>query len=96
MFQGIHWSLNGTIIHTLPDDPDLYMAMGNSSEAGLGDNHSFDFEDSFSNIGLGVVTTLNIKSLGSESEGVYSCKNGIESEGISNEVGASVVFVRIR
>ena len=74
------------MIHTLPDDPDDYVNLGNSSSMLPGAEQGFDFEDSFSQTGLGVTTTIHIRRVGPESEGVYACKNGLKSKDTTNEV----------
>ena len=82
------------IIHRLPHDPSLYgIRRNNNVEHGMKDisedvSTKFHFEDSFSAIGLGVTSTLKIENLGQDTAGVYSCKNGIESQDEENKVNS--------
>ena len=77
---GIHWTFNGSTIHTLPDDPNLIGRKNGGPEPGM------TFIDKYSAFGLGVTSTLVIESFDEEFEGVYSCDNGIKSKDIKNRV----------
>ena len=80
---GIHWTFNGKTVHTLPDDPDL---IGKKKDVSTQSNSAMNFIDKYSALGLGITSTLTIENFDKDLEGVYSCRNEVHSDEVSNEV----------
>ena len=71
----------------MPDDPSL---IGQHQNDSAGARNNVHFEDTYSRVGLGIISTLAIDKLGKTHEGLYACQNGvISADNGTNEVNVT-------
>lgn len=81
----------GKTIHSLPDNPKLI------GSRNVDDNvrEGYFFHDKFSNIGLGITSTLLVYNFDKQFEGSYSCQNGLQSEEVNHVVSLTSHRLRL-